>query len=76
VREPIVNWSFPELAENKIQKIIKSNFNSRPFVALVPSAAWEMKRWPLDHWKELVLLLPNHDFAVLGGKEDLFAKIL
>lgn len=41
-------------------------------VALVPSAAWELKRWPIDHWKQLILLLPGLRFVVLGGPSDDF----
>jgi heptosyltransferase-2 len=37
---------------------------------LVPSAAWEMKRWPLSHWKKLIEILPEAKFMVLGGRED------
>lgn len=46
------------------------------FISLVPSAAWEMKRWPLDHWKNLILKMPTRKFAVLGGPDDLFCEEL
>jgi ADP-heptose:LPS heptosyltransferase len=42
------------------------------FVALAPSAAFELKRWPLEHWQELIRLLPSEKFVVLGGSEDKF----
>jgi heptosyltransferase-2 len=42
----------------------------------VPSAAWEMKRWPLDHWKKLITIMPEARFVVLGGKEDTFCEEL
>jgi heptosyltransferase-2 len=45
-------------------------------ICLVPSAAWEMKRWPLEYWKELIVLLPNEEFVVLGGPEDHFCEEL
>jgi ADP-heptose:LPS heptosyltransferase len=44
----------------------------RPLVAAAPSAAWEMKRWPLAHWKKLIGLLPETGFVFLGGPEDRF----
>ena len=53
---------------------IKLLFNS--FITLVPSAAWEMKRWPLEHWKKLILSLPEESFVILGGPEDLFCQEL
>ncbi len=44
--------------------------------ALAPSAAWPMKRWPVEHFKKLILLLPEHRFVVLGGPQDLFCEEL
>ena len=35
-----------------------------------------MKRWPLEHWKTLITIMPNARFIVLGGKEDLFCQEL
>ncbi|MDD4974920.1 MAG: glycosyltransferase family 9 protein [Bacteriovorax sp.] len=61
-----VKWVFPSAVEEKINSII----STKQIISLVPSAAWEMKRWPLDHWKKLIKLLPEADFVVLGGKED------
>jgi heptosyltransferase-2 len=48
----------------------------RPWVALAPSAAWEMKRWPLDHWRELIRSYSGASFLLLGGKEDVFLEDL
>jgi ADP-heptose:LPS heptosyltransferase len=35
-----------------------------------------MKRWPLDHWRELIRLLPECGFVLLGGPEDSFLGAL
>ncbi len=43
-------------------------------VVLVPSAAWPKKTWPLEHFKSLVTLLPEHQFLILGGPEDQFCE--
>ncbi|MDO9184257.1 MAG: glycosyltransferase family 9 protein [Bacteriovorax sp.] len=67
-----VDWTFTADVENKITNLI----GTKKVISIVPSAAWKMKRWPLDHWKELILLLPNTQFIVLGGKEDLFCQEL
>jgi heptosyltransferase-2 len=67
-----VKWKFDKAIESKIDSLIGSS----KIVSLVPSAAWEMKRWPLDHWKALVRLLPEVHFVILGGKEDLFCQEL
>jgi heptosyltransferase-2 len=42
------------------------------FIALVPSAAWPNKRWPVEHWKKLVELLAPRELVLLGGPEDTF----
>lgn len=46
------------------------------FVALGPSAAFELKRWPLEHFKELIRLNPAEKFVCLGGPEDTFIQEL
>ncbi len=46
------------------------------FVALAPSAAWPLKRWPLAYWKELINLNPHVYFIVLGGPRDHFCQEL
>tara|TARA_R110000868_G_scaffold129349_1_gene338007 strand:- start:7301 stop:8275 length:975 start_codon:yes stop_codon:yes gene_type:complete len=42
-------------------------------IVLVPSAAWEMKRWPKQHWQKLVKAL-GHSSVVLGGPQDDFCQ--
>jgi len=66
------DWIFGDLVEQKIEKLdIKG-----PFISLVPSAAWEMKRWPIEYWKQLIQLCPNRNFIVLGGPGDDFCQEL
>lgn len=43
-------------------------------ILLAPSAAWDNKRWPIQHWKQLISLLPDHTFFLLGGPEDTFCQ--
>lgn len=43
-------------------------------ILLAPSATWELKRWPADYWSELVGLLPQYKFALLGGEKDTFCN--
>ena len=46
----------------------------KEFISLVPSAAWEMKRWPVEHWKKLIATMPLRKFILLGGPEDSFCE--
>lgn len=59
------------LAECEIKLI-----NLKPYIALAPSAAFALKRWPVSHWKALIELIlkehPSVNIVTLGGKEDLF----
>lgn len=68
----LVTWDFNPQALEKVSPYIQG----KKSIVLVPSAAWEMKRWPLDHWKKLIQVMPEADFVVLGGKEDHFCEDL
>lgn len=46
----------------------------RGAVALAPSAAHFLKRWPIEHWKDLIQLCPDLKFILLGGPEDAFLE--
>lgn len=64
-------WSFSSEVTTKVDQLVGENF-----VCLAPSAAWEMKRWPLSHWKELINLKSETRFVVLGGPADTFCEEL
>jgi heptosyltransferase-2 len=78
---PLANWSVENTTNLEIQKwnfkniSLPDDFEVGP-VLLAPSAAWEMKRWPLEHWKELIKLNPKLKFNVLGGPSDYFCQEL
>ncbi|MGZ3787174.1 MAG: glycosyltransferase family 9 protein [Bacteriovorax sp.] len=72
----LVNWKFSSEVEEKIETLKSSTVGPSKMIALVPSAAWEMKRWPLDHWKKLITIMPTAHFVVLGGKGDTFCQEL
>jgi len=50
------------------------SLDDRPMVALLPGARWENKRWPVEHFAQMVreLHTAREDlrFAILGGKSD------
>lgn len=82
--EPLSKWGIPSAspptpqifttaeAERKAQDlsaIFKGNY-----IALAPSAAFFLKRWPKDYWLKLVEFFPDENFILLGGPEDRFLE--
>ncbi len=65
----IDTWSFTPEQVRKCEELLGE---TRPFVSLVPSAAWPMKRWPQSHWEKLIELMPQVHFVLLGGPGDHF----
>lgn len=63
-----------------LTKTLNSKDYPKPFdryICLAPSAAWEMKRWPIEYWRQLIELMPEHNFVLLGGpKDDFMGTIL
>lgn len=82
--EPLAKWGLEVKAPAPPQLILKNELSEQAralipegdFIALAPSAAFELKRWPLTHWRELISLLPEMKFVVLGGPEDIFLREL
>ncbi len=80
--EPLVKWGLPMEAPAVPQLFLpKLGRSALPadfgdFVALAPSAAYELKRWPLEYWAELIQADKKLKFAVLGGPEDSFLQKL
>jgi heptosyltransferase-2 len=76
-----VTWN-ANLSQSLRLPVIKSEikaqlrFDPKQTLVLAPSAAWEMKRWPLTHWQELIRQLPQQRFFVLGGPQDDFCADL
>lgn len=63
------DWHFPKEIVGKYE-----NFVTKDTVTLVPSANWEMKRWPVGHWQALITLLPDYKFIILAGPGDTFCE--
>ncbi len=63
------DWQFPAEYAAKFGDICEGRT-----VTLVPSANWEMKRWPVSHWRSLVELLPDCRFVILAGPADTFCE--
>ncbi len=63
---PLQAWSVPTVFP------VRPNLPlaSQGPIALVPVANYDLKKWPLEHWKKLISLFPNERFLVLGGAKD------
>ena len=72
--EQNIKWDFPKEISEKIDKILSEHFAEKPIISLVPSAAWKMKRWPVEHWKKLISLLKENKFVIIAGAEDTFCE--
>jgi ADP-heptose:LPS heptosyltransferase len=79
--KPLEKWGFqfrlpppPQLfvSEKARQQAALLLRNTTDFTVLVPSAAYELKRWPLEYWLQLVKKHPQQKFVVLAGKNDSF----
>ncbi len=66
------NWVFPEETEKKCSELL----NNQPSktITLVPSAAWELKRWPINYWQKVVELLHDFHFNIIAGPNDNFCQ--
>lgn len=70
-------WKFTDDVLNKLHGLIYlPQTQGKPIVALVPSAAWELKRWPVEYWRQVVELSPDRVFIVLGGPQDTFCQAI
>ncbi len=82
--EPLQKWnisadlpSVPQIfvsassqkAAQELSASLKNNY-----IALAPSAAFFLKRWPADYWIGLIQQFPNENFVLLGGSEDRFIQ--
>jgi ADP-heptose:LPS heptosyltransferase len=56
---------------------VSKKISDKPFVVIAPSASFEPKRWPVDHFVQLtekILQKTSFDVVVLAGPEDSFCK--
>ena len=80
--EPLKKWrldfaleasglEFTKDQQTKVDELLKGH---GPFICMAPSAAWPLKRWPVDHWKSLVKTLASERIVLLGGPQDEFCE--
>lgn len=80
-RKPLKKWGITDFSSDYTDWYFPEDFASRldplimpQTITLVPSANWEMKRWPVNHWQQLVELLPDYNFIILAGPADKFCE--
>ena len=79
--EPLEKWGMKFFLPNAPQMFIDNPLPAtaisfQHYVALVPSAAYQLKRWPIEYWDALIKKNTEVKFVVLGGKEDRFTEVL
>lgn len=83
--KPLEKWGLkfrlpeaPQLFLNSEVKMKATDLTTgqKDYIVLVPSAAYALKRWPIEYWDELIKKNPDKTFIVLAGKEDLFTQKL
>lgn len=82
--EPLLSWEIPttlpsppqiftdQEAEKKAASLTQKWASH--YIALAPSAAFFLKRWPKEHWIKLIELFPTENFVLLGGPDDRFLE--
>ena len=82
--EPLTQWGLSKelppapqivIAETALAQA-KKQISFKSFIALAPSAAYPLKRWPLEHFKKLIELSADQKFVCLGGPQDIFISDL
>jgi lipopolysaccharide heptosyltransferase II len=84
LHQPIKEWMnnkeypFPELFISEIERekaemMLDRNSVKKPYITIIPGAAWPQKTWLIDNYCKLLSDLKNNenvDFVILGGKND------
>jgi ADP-heptose:LPS heptosyltransferase len=86
--EPLEKWGISKNSKTKTPQLfiskevaakVASHYSqelSSEFIALAPSAAFALKRWPLENFKSLIQQNSETQFVLLGGPEDSFLEEL
>lgn len=81
---PLAAWNIPNTPLKTSQLYIPADMKDsvsalvpfKNFIVLIPSAAWELKRWPLEYWKNIIEISKDQNFVILGGPQDKFLEEL
>lgn len=83
--EPLAPWGIEKslppapqifIEQSDVEKAdtLLGDWKDKKYVALAPSAAYFLKRWPVNHFKLLIQQMPDVNFVLLGGPEDRFIE--
>lgn len=67
-------WVFNDSIVSKGKELLGSLLDDEKVITIVPSAAWELKRWPVNYWRDLVTRMPNYKFIIIAGPTDTFTQ--
>ncbi|MES2768130.1 MAG: glycosyltransferase family 9 protein [Bdellovibrionota bacterium] len=81
---PLKKWNIPNAPlknsqlyiPEELKQKIQSKIPFKTFTALIPSAAWALKRWPIEYWKQMIEASPDKNYVILGGPQDTFLNEL
>lgn len=62
----------PQAMKKAKDLLQRKNIDLSKLVVFAPSAAYELKRWPKEHFKKLIELLPGKEIVCVGGTQDEF----
>lgn len=68
-RGPLI---FSSASDDQLVEAYLAKNHISQYIALAPSAAHTLKRWPKENWIQLIKLNPEKRFILLGGPEDTF----
>jgi len=80
--EPLVSWGLtktlpraPQFFPSKDELLEAQQIVPwKNYIALAPSAAYFLKRWPKDYWIQLIQSMTHENFVLLGGPQDSFLE--
>ena len=68
------DWQFASDVIEKGKELVGDALENNKCITIVPSAAWELKRWPISYWKQLVQKMPDYLFIIIAGPDDTFTQ--
>lgn len=68
------NLILPEAPVLKAKNFAVKLVEFEKYFCLAPSAAHELKRWPVEYWRQLIGQHLDKKFVILGGPSDLFTN--